>query len=269
MFYQKTDQKPSADNQTNFIFLSLYLILLTFFIFLVSISVFEKTKIEESKDSIHSIFKGEVDQKQQYIQDEGIENGGHFIDALTGMFKNIFKKTFFEAYQKGEYSYLKASQDLFFANDGGVSEQGKIFLDQLYALMDKAPTKEMEVSLYASYTPYFVQRDTISVKNNISISKNNTPANKNTYTNRNTPSFDYNASQKIYKSDKVPQDKWFLGHKDNIVKLGHMVRYLESKPKNPSIYYTIGLKDLPEKDFLFVFKDFITPQIEKNSNQGG
>jgi hypothetical protein len=149
-------QEPTQATQTNFVFLSLYLILLTFFIFLVSISVFEKTKTLDSMKSVKSVFLGKTNIKMEGKEDGAFDDGGNFTEELSGLFKNIFPETPVNVLGTGEYSEISIPSKLLFnPKTVNLLAPAESLLDQISALVTKYEKKQnIETTIYAATQQY-------------------------------------------------------------------------------------------------------------------
>ena len=100
----QTPKRSLGKVDVNFSFLSLYLILFTFFIYLTSISTIEKQKAAQAIDSVNEKFKGKNLEETNPINTipVGLEDGGDYDQEVKGLFHNLMPDAIFEKQGKGE-----------------------------------------------------------------------------------------------------------------------------------------------------------------------
>lgn len=106
------------DRNTLFLFSSLYLIILAFFIMLVSISTFEDTKSKLAMESLTAAFSSILPSNEAIAtssEDSGIDPGQAFQEKITGMFATSLQVAKVEAVQPGRVMLVKVPTDVLFA----------------------------------------------------------------------------------------------------------------------------------------------------------
>ena len=102
---------------TLFLFLVLYLLVLAFFIMLVSISTLEDVKSKLAMQSLTGVFSTVLPSNEEIAtssEDSGVEAGQAFQEEITGMFATSLQVAKVESVQPGRVMLIKVPTDVLF-----------------------------------------------------------------------------------------------------------------------------------------------------------
>lgn len=158
-FRVETDRQQSSGGNTIALFLGLYLLILAFFILLVSISTVEKVKSKAVMDSLSSTFSQLLPPSSDmtpFTSKEGhIIAGEAFQEQVTGIFSSTLQVAKIEIVQPGELMrVLVPSQALFEVDRPELRKSQYALLDRIIAALSSAPPGvrfQMEFVIGAEY----------------------------------------------------------------------------------------------------------------------
>lgn len=161
----------------NFSFLSLYLILFTFFMYLTSISTFEKQKTTQAIESVNEKFKGKNASRIEPISmlKDGFQEGGEYDQEIKGIFKNEMPDVLFETEGSGEIYEVKLplAQLVNHTNPPYLKTNASITLEKFaFLLKEKSNYGPLEITILLGKTKKFnASKDIVfyNQKNNILI----------------------------------------------------------------------------------------------------
>lgn len=155
-----TPKPPTGEGgSTTFLFLALYLLVLAFFILMVTISTFEDVKSKAVMDSLTSTFASllpPVSDLTAFTGKEGnLLNGPEFQDEITGIFSTAIKVAKVEVVQPGRLMrVLLPADSLFFPEQSKIREGLYPMLDRIVATLSRRPPGlryDMEFVIDSSY----------------------------------------------------------------------------------------------------------------------
>lgn len=149
---------------THFLFLSLYLILFAFFIYLVAISTMESKKVREGLKSVNSTFSGEgkAQEKPSGKLMRGYKNGGKFDQKIQGVFQNLMPDQDFKKRGRGEsIEIIIPPKKIFNAQKRDqISERGLVLLSSIVRTMrEPVGGKAVELAVLISRQSKGVMRE--------------------------------------------------------------------------------------------------------------
>lgn len=149
---------------TNFVFLSLYLILFAFFIYLVAISTMESKKVQEGLKSVKTTFTGTAPKEEKPTGKlmRGYKKGGKFDQKIQGVFQNLMPDQTFHKRGRGESIEIIVSPKDIFSDlrRHQISQNGQVLLSRIVKTM-KEPVggKAVELAVLVSRKSKGVFRD--------------------------------------------------------------------------------------------------------------
>lgn len=136
--------------ETHFLFLSLYLILFAFFIYLVAVSTIQSHKVKAGLKSVQSTFSGEgaTDNKPTGKLMRGYVEGGKFDQKIQGVFQNLMPEKDFKKKGSGESIEIVVSPQNLFQDikRRQLSQSGLVLLSRIVEIM-KEPVGGSAVEL--------------------------------------------------------------------------------------------------------------------------
>lgn len=144
--FGKGDSPKSDPSRTITLFLSLYLLVLAFFILLVSISSLEDVKSKALMDSLSSTFSSVLPPRMELKSFNSTTGevlaADDFQKQVTGLFSTVIGVTRVEAIQPGRLMRIELSGDGLFETDQAVVRDAQLpFVDRLVAAMSAAPNE--------------------------------------------------------------------------------------------------------------------------------
>ncbi len=125
--------KSNIDS-SNIVYLSLYLLMLAFFIFLVSISSFNAKKSSLAMDSIHETFHADVwDPPKVHIEE--MQEGGRFREKIVSLFEAILSDEKYELFGDGELLQVLVPARHLFTESGSKKSRFRKMMTALTEMM--------------------------------------------------------------------------------------------------------------------------------------
>lgn len=125
--------KNNVDS-SNIVYLSLYLLMLAFFIFLVSISNFNAKKSSLAMDSIHETFNADVwDPPKLHIKE--MQDGGRFREKIVSLFEAILSDEKYELFGDGELLQVLVPARHLFTESGSKKSRFRKMMTALTEMM--------------------------------------------------------------------------------------------------------------------------------------
>ncbi len=138
------DQGNSGGSDTIAIFLGLYLLILAFFIILVSISSTEELKAKAVQDSLTTTFAAILPQPKElssYTGESGsIIAGQQFMDRIQGLFAAAVQVAKVEVMQPGKHMKITMpAEALYFADGAEIRPAQSPLMDRIIASLSSSP----------------------------------------------------------------------------------------------------------------------------------
>ncbi|MCW9033379.1 MAG: hypothetical protein OQK35_08490 [Alphaproteobacteria bacterium] len=138
------DQGSSGGSDTIAIFLGLYLLILAFFIILVSISSTEELKAKAVQDSLTTTFAAILPQPKElssYTGESGnIIAGEQFIERIQGLFAAAVQVAKVEVMQPGKHMKVTMPSDtLYFPDEARIRPAQNPLMDRIIASQSSSP----------------------------------------------------------------------------------------------------------------------------------
>lgn len=153
--------RPSSEGGGNtvFLYLSLYLLILAFFILLVSISSFEKIKQEAAIGSVTATFTNILPPTAEitaFSSEEGEgQTGQSFQEEITGMFATSLRLAKVEIVQPGRLMYVHVPTDaMFFDNKAEIRPAQSPLLDRIVTALNQRPPGQRHDMEFVIGSPY-------------------------------------------------------------------------------------------------------------------
>ena len=137
-------EKPSAGSDTLAIFLGLYLLILAFFIILVSISQTEEIKAKAVQDSLTTTFASILSQPKELTSYTGqsgeIVAGQQFLERIEGLFSTAIQVAKVETMQPGKQMRITMPSDtLYFPEKIDIRPAQYPLMDRIVASISGSP----------------------------------------------------------------------------------------------------------------------------------
>jgi hypothetical protein len=142
--FEATPSEKGHGDNTIALFLGLYLLVLAFFILLVTISSIEKVKSNAVMDSLTSTFKTLIPPSTQLTAFQSKEGdviaGQQFQEEVTGIFATTLQVAKVEIVQPGRLMRVKMAADaMFHENKAAIREAHRDLIDRLVAALSGRP----------------------------------------------------------------------------------------------------------------------------------